>query len=210
MRLKERIYLLNILTKDPYTIFVIPGYDKIRKYDKPTQKTYYENPELLEKMTDKSKIINFNFKDMTIDEIKVLIGKEIVENIADIYLSGYQQSVSPKHLNQLRYREDIFKEPLFKGHIQLGFVYNSEYGTRSLPNNYLKFIDKGIKLNNLDEYLDLGSDILNNYKLKNNTIYVLSRKNVLELKSTKYNDNIDQIMEVYFPKRNQQILNLII
>jgi len=203
MKFKERIYLLNILTNSSKELICIaPNYDITKKLEKSELSNYYENADILNKLPSNTKILNFNLENMTIDEVKIILAKEIGENFFDLYLYGIEKSNYSYKRKQQQIRNSMFKEPIFKNEIQLGFEYSSEYGVKSLPNNYLKYIDKKVQLNNLDERVDLGTDLIRNYNLKNNVIYVTSRKALISFESTKYNDSIPDIEAVYFGRNN--------
>ena len=139
---------------------------------------------------------------LTIDEIKVIISKEIGENMFDLYLFATEKGTHSSKRKQQQLRNSIFDEPIFKNELQLGFQYQSEYGIRSLPNDYTKFIDKKVKINNLDERVNLGTDLIRNYNIKNNIINVVSRKSLKLLETTKYKDNIDELDAIYFGQNN--------
>ena len=203
MKLKERIYLLNILTNSKKDLIcVVPNHNLTKNLNKTELSNYYENHEILNNIPKNTKILNFNLDNLTIDETKILIAKETGENVFDLYLFGSELAASSSKRKQLQLRSSMFNEPIFKNDIQLGFEYRSEYGVRSLPNDYTKFVDRKIKINNLDERVDLGTDLIRNYNIKNNEINVVSRKSLKNLETTKYKDNILDLETVYFGQNN--------
>ena len=138
-------------------ICVVPNHNLTKNLNKTELSNYYENHEILNSIPKNTKILNLNLDNLTIDEIKV-IARRNGENVFDLYLVQSLLQVV-QNANSNNYEVLCLMNQYLKMNYNLVFNISQSMVVK-VYQMITQFVDRKIKINNLDERVDLGTDLI--------------------------------------------------